>query len=204
MKGMVINMVLPSELKKVEFSKTIKGYSPSEVDEYISYLVSLYTEKAKECSELEKKYKNMQLKLEEAKSEENAISALILNAQKMADAIVKDANDKAKAITEAVNESCDHIINTFREKVVAERNKLAQTEKIALEFKESLYSAYREHIANIDKILPDETDEQKLSEATEEELVDSAFELAQRKYESSEESDIDLPPMYAESNSIEE
>ena len=31
-------MVLPSELKKVEFSKTIKGYSPSEVDEYISYL----------------------------------------------------------------------------------------------------------------------------------------------------------------------
>lgn len=197
-------MVLPSELKKVEFSKTIKGYSPAEVDEYISYLVSLYTEMAKECSELEKKYKNMQLRLEEAKSDESAISALILNAQKMADAIVKDANDKAKAITESVNESCDHIINTYREKVVAERNKLAQTEKIAIEFKESLYSAYREHIANIDKILPDETDEQKLSEATEEELVDSAFELAQRKYESAEMNEIDLPPMYAEKNNIEE
>ena len=80
-----------------------------------------------------------------------------------------------------------------RQKVEGARGKHAQTEKIAMDFKESLYAAYREHIDAIDKIMPDEAEEQKLSEATDEELVDSALELAERKYE--QEQDLELPPM---------
>ena len=177
-------MVMPNQLKKKEFSKTIKGYSVPEVDEYISYILSSYQDMFNEYAELEKKYKATLHKLEEARSEESTFSSLVLDAKKMADAIVKDANEKARAATDAVNESCEKILSTYRENVTAERDKLAKMEKLAKDFKESLYSAYREHIQAIDNILPDEenSESESISTATDEELMDGAVDLARRKY----------------------
>ena len=177
-------MVMPNQLKKKEFSKTIKGYSVPEVDEYISYILSSYQDMFNEYAELEKKYKATLHKLEEARSEESTFSSLVLDAKKMADAIVKDANEKARAATDAVNESCEKILSTYRENVTAERDKLSKMEKLARDFKESLYSAYREHIQAIDNILPDEDDNEgeSISTATDEELMDAAVDLARRKY----------------------
>ena len=177
-------MVMPNQLKKKEFSKTIKGYSVPEVDEYISYILSSYQDMFNEYAELEKKYKATLHKLEEARSEESTFSSLVLDAKKMADAIVKDANEKARAATDAVNESCEKILSTYSENVTAERDKLAKMEKLAKDFKESLYSAYREHIQAIDNILPDEenSESESISTATDEELMDAAVDLARRKY----------------------
>ena len=177
-------MVMPNQIKKKEFSKTIKGYSVPEVDEYISYILSSYQDMFNEYAELEKKYKATLHKLEEARSEESTFSSLVLDAKKMADAIVKDANEKARAATDAVNESCEKILSTYRENVTAERDKLAKMEKLAKDFKESLYSAYREHIQAIDNILPDEenSESESISTATDEELMDAAVDLARRKY----------------------
>ena len=86
-------MVLPAELKKKEFSKGFKGYNAAEVDEYVSYLLAKYSEAYRDYAELEKKYKAALVKLDEAKSDENAFSAMVLDAHKMADAIVSDANE---------------------------------------------------------------------------------------------------------------
>ena len=195
-------MVLPAELKKKEFSKGFKGYNAAEVDEYVSYLLSKYAEAAREYAELEKKYKTALVKLEEAKSDESTFSAMILEAHKMADALVSDAKEKAEtmlaeatekkaAIEESVNVSCDKILATYREHVSAERDKLAKTEKLVVEFKESLFNAYREHV---DRILPDEDPEnESISTATDEELIDSALDLASRKYNTGA-GDIELPP----------
>ena len=198
-------MVLPAELKKKEFSKGFKGYNAAEVDEYVSYLLSKYAEAAREYAELEKKYKTALVKLEEAKSDENTFSTMVLEAHKMADALVSDAKEKAAAmlaeatekkaaIEESVNVSCDKILATYREHVAAERDKLAKTEKLVVEFKESLFNAYREHVAAIDRILPDEDPEnESISTATDEELMDSALDLASRKYNTGA-GDIELPP----------
>ena len=195
-------MVLPAELKKKEFSKGFKGYNAAEVDEYVSYLLSKYAEAAREYAELEKKYKTALVKLEEAKSDENTFSTMVLEAHKMADALVSEkaaamlaeATEKKAAIEESVNVSCDKILATYREHVTAERDKLAKTEKLVVEFKESLFNAYREHVAAIDRILPDEDPEnESISTATDEELIDSALDLASRKYNTGA-GDIELPP----------
>ena len=187
-------MVLPAELKKKEFSKGFKGYNAAEVDEYVSYLLAKYSEAYRDYAELEKKYKAALVKLDEAKSDENAFSAMVLDAHKMADAIVSDANEKKAAIEDSINVSCDKILATYRDHVAAERDKLAKTEKLVIDFKESLYNAYREHIAAIDQILPDEDPEnESISTATDEELVDSALDLASQKYNAGA-GDIELPP----------
>ena len=47
-------MLAPHELKSKSFSKSLKGYNPSEVDDYIEFLIDKYTELYRENSELER------------------------------------------------------------------------------------------------------------------------------------------------------
>ena len=86
------------ETKRVEFAIEKRGYSPVQVDDYISFLLARCDELEKECAELKKECHAAHIKLEEAKSDENTISSIIVSAQKMADSIVKDAKDKAKLV----------------------------------------------------------------------------------------------------------
>lgn len=173
-------MITPQELKRREFSKSFKGYSVSEVDDYVMFVLSRYNELFHAYNELERKYSQSLIELENAKSEETAVTATIVNAQKMADAIVSDANKKASAIKGAVSESCDRILEVYRNKVAAERDKLVECEEAVTKFKNALYEAYKKHIAMIDNIMPDE---EPTPYFTDEELEDKAVELASEKLE---------------------
>lgn len=186
------------ELKKVEFALERKGYSTSQVDDYINYLVSKCEELERSRAELEKRYRAVQIKLEEAKNDENTISAIIVNAQKMADSLVNDAKAKAKAVTDSLNDSCNEILSSFAEKAALEQDKLARAKASAAEFKESLYEAYRTHISNIESIMPDSDDDTDDTEKTSDELVDEALDLAQRKYEDGESSEPEIIARRAE------
>lgn len=188
-------MISPQDLKRRSFAKTLKGYSVSEVDEYISFLITKYTEACNEYAELERKYKITLDKLDMAKSEENTISATIVNAQKMADAIVADAKEKASSIRDTVSDSCDRILDAYRSQVTVERDKLVKSEKAVAEFKNSLFDAYKEHIALIENIMPDEEETPYLSD---EELENKAVELAKDKLEKAETAEIDVPEIHPE------
>ena len=179
------------ELKRAEFSLERKGYSPSQVDEYITDILSKYDALEKEYAELEKKYRATAIKLEEAKNDESTISTIIVSAQKMADSIIKDAKDKAKAVSDALGESCDEILADYTSKVREEQLKLKKARKAVAEFKDMLYNAYKEHLGAVEMIMPDAEIEAELPEKTDEELSDEAMLLAQKKYEESED-DIDI------------
>jgi hypothetical protein len=55
-------------------------------------------------------------------------------AQKMADAIVNDAKQKAYDITNSVSDTCDEIIDLYMTKVKEEREKLVKCEAAVAEF----------------------------------------------------------------------
>ena len=174
-------MLSPKEIKKGSFSRSLKGYSAAEVDEYIAYVVSKYTELYNAYAILEGKYNIALEKLENAKSEENTISATFVSAQKMADAIVSDAKQKAYEITSSVSDTCDEIIDVYMAKVKAERDKLVQCEAAVAEFKDTLFDAYKKHLELIDKIMPDAQPTPYLSD---EDLESKAVEFANEKISS--------------------
>lgn len=201
-------MLSPTELKRKEFSKALGGYNTAEVEEYISYLLSQYTEARNEYIELENKYKTAKAQLDATKNEENEFSSIVLDAHKMADALMRDANEKSRAmVSEAeekrdavlgsIKESTEHILEVYRERVSAERDKLAKAESLVAQFKESLYEAYREHVSMLDRILPDSEEDESISDATDEELLDSALSLAEKNRASGFSED-ELPPTRAE------
>jgi cell division initiation protein len=168
-------MFTPQELKRPAFNKTLKGYVPSEVDEYVFFLLTKYKEVYEGYAALEAKYKEAVDRLDAAKNEENTITQTIVNAQKMADAIIADAKSKSKEITDSVSAGCERVLEAYRRKVAEERDKLAECEELVLRFKDSLYEAYKAHIEMIDKIMPDADPTPYLSD---EELVDTAIDFA--------------------------
>lgn len=174
-------MLSPRDLKKGSFSKSLKGYAVGEVDEYIAYLLSKYTELYNAYAMLEGKYNLALEKLENAKNEENTISATIVSAQKMADAIVGEAKQKAFEITNSVSDTCDSIIDLYMTKVKEEREKLVKCEAAVSEFKDVLFDAYKKHLDLIEKIMPDEEPTPYLSD---EELESKAVEFANEKISS--------------------
>ena len=152
-------MLAPHELKNKPFSKSIKGYNPAELDEYIEFLIGKYTEVYRENNELERKLLVVVTNLDEIKDEEESIRSTLISAQKMADQIVKDASDRAEVITGAVKERCDAVIAEFREQLKAEKEEMWELRTRIVEFKKQLFDMYRGHIESVKNVSVNELDE---------------------------------------------
>ena len=152
-------MLAPHELKNKPFSKSIKGYNPAEVDEYIEFLIGKYTEVYRENNELVRKLHVVVTNLDEIKDEEESIRSTLISAQKMADQIVKDASDRAEVITGAVKERCDAVIAEFKEQLKAEKEEMWELRTRIVEFKKQLFDMYRGHIESVKNVSVNELDE---------------------------------------------
>ncbi|MBQ8324217.1 MAG: DivIVA domain-containing protein [Clostridia bacterium] len=157
-------MLAPHELKNKPFSKSIKGYNPAEVDEYIEFLIGKYTEVYRENNELERKLHVVVTNLDELKDEEESIRSTLISAQKMADKIVKDASDRADVITGAIKERCDAVIAEFKEQLKAEKEEMWELRARIVDFKKQLFDMYRGHIESIKSVSVNEIDEIVLPE----------------------------------------
>lgn len=152
-------MLAPHELKNKSFSKSIKGYNPAEVDEYIEFLIGKYTEAYRENNELERKLHVVVTNLDEIKDEEESIRSTLISAQKMADKIVADAKERADIITGAIKERCDAVIAEFKDQLAAEKQEMWELRTRIVEFKKELFDMYRGHIESIKSVSVNEIDE---------------------------------------------
>ena len=158
-------MLAPHELKNKQFQKTFKGYNPQEVDEYLAFVLEKYTELYRENNELERKLRIVVTNLDEIKDEEESIRSTLISAQKMAEKIIADANDRADIITGAIKDRCDGVIAEFRQQLQAEKEKAWIMRTRIIDFKKQVYELYGEHIEELknlgvneieDIVLPDE------------------------------------------------
>lgn len=166
-------MLAPHELKNKSFAKSLKGYNPAEVDEYIEFLIGKYTEAYRENNELERKLHVVVTNLDEIKDEEESIRSTLIAAQKMADKIVSDAKDRADVITGAIQERCDAVIADFKEQLKAEKEEMWDLRNRIVDFKKQLFDLYRGHIESIKSVSVNEIDEIVLPD--ENELVARIF-----------------------------
>ena len=145
-------MLPPYELKNVEFSKTMRGYNPAEVDEHIAFIIEKYTELYRENDELERKLKSAYAKLDEIKSEEESIRSAMINAQRASSKIMNEANDRADIIINTARKSCDRILADFKDKIKEEQAILLALNTAVSEFKDKIFKSYNAHIAFIEDI----------------------------------------------------
>ena len=144
-----LKMLAPHELKNKQFQKIFKGYNPQEVDEYIEFLLDKYTEAYRENNELERKLRIVVTNLDEIKDEEESIRSTLISAQKMAEKIIADANDRADIITGAIKDRCDGVIAEFRQQLQAEKEKAWVIRTRIIDFKKQVYELYGKHIEEL-------------------------------------------------------
>ena len=92
-------MLTPQEVSARSFTKTMMGgYNMTQVDEFLDELTDNYTSLYKENASLKAKMKVLVEKVEEYRATEDSMRATLLTAQRMADSILKEAEEKRDGI----------------------------------------------------------------------------------------------------------
>ncbi len=99
-------MITPIEIKKIDFSKTLRGYSVDEVNSILEIIVQTLEKHVSEKTELQSKIKILQAKLESFQQLESSIQESALMMQNLIEEKKKDANREAQIIIdEAYNKA---------------------------------------------------------------------------------------------------
>lgn len=149
-------MLSPHELRKDDFSRSIRGYSPEEVDEHINYIIEKYTELYRANDELERKLRTALSQIDTFRNDEQSIRTALINAQKASSAIIDEATEKADSIIEASKNTCGQILSDFDSKIKEKRDTLYKMQRLVELFKKSLFEEYQNHIQKIEKLSFDE------------------------------------------------
>ena len=184
----------PQDISNKKFEKSTFGYKPEEVDEYLRDVAIAYAKAVKEKEESELKIVKLVEKINEYRSDEDAIRDALLIAQKQGNRIISEAKAEAEAIVgEAqtkrdslladIQNDCDALKRTEIEKVAnairAENDKLAAVEaasKTQRELQNDKLNALKKEVTDFKRKLIVMLDEQiKLAVALPE-LTDEQIE----------------------------
>lgn len=110
-------MMTPQEVSEHAFAKaSFGGYNMAMVDEFLDLLTEDYTALYKENAVLKSKMKVLVDKVEEYRSTEDAMRKALLTAQRLADEMVAEAEEKRNAMLQSV----DAEVRTRRAQLVQE------------------------------------------------------------------------------------
>lgn len=120
-------MLTPQEVSTHAFTKSaFGGYNMAMVDEFLDELTDDYTALYKENAGLKAKMKVLAEKVEDYRATEDSMRATLLTAQKMADSIVKEAEEKRDQAMKAVEAETRQRVEQARAETAAELEKLRQ------------------------------------------------------------------------------
>ena len=120
-------MINPNDIAEKTFEKALFGYKPEDVDEYLLGLSKVFADVVAQNQESEAKIIKLVEKINEYRSDEEAIKEALLGAQKQGHKIISDAKaeaeeilNKAREEQEVVSrqsaEECDRIVREHKAK----------------------------------------------------------------------------------------
>ena len=128
-------MLTPQEVSNHAFAKAVMGgYNMAMVDEFLDELTDDYTSLYKENAALKAKMKVLVDKVEEYRSTEDAMRAALLTAQKMADSMVAEAEEKKKSLLENAESEANRKIGALRDEVAQEERRLTAAKAETADF----------------------------------------------------------------------
>ena len=120
-------MLTPQEVSARSFTKTMMGgYNMTMVDEFLDELTEDYTSLYKENTSLKAKMKVLVEKVEEYRATEDSMRATLLTAQRMADSIIKEAEEKRDTILREADASAQEKLDSFRKEAEQYGKRLQQ------------------------------------------------------------------------------
>lgn len=144
----------PEEIRTVTFEKQMGGYRRDDVDAYLKQLADEMEKLQKEKDDMESKLYVLADKIETYRKDEDNVKMAMLNAQRMADSVVREAKKKSEEILRQAGIKADDVVQAAREQVEDEKNELLRLQGEVAKFKSDVMSLYRQHIESL-ATLPD-------------------------------------------------
>ncbi len=109
-------MLTPGDIKKTDFTKAGRGtYKSIEVDAFLDEVYTSYAQLYKENGELIKKLQLLADRVESYRQDEDSIRSALLTAQRMADSILKEANEKCEQLNQASSDKAKQMLENAKE-----------------------------------------------------------------------------------------
>lgn len=167
---------MAKDFRKKTFQKILRGYSPDEVDAYLSYINDEFKKLERRNSENERKLAAALQKLDEINLEKSRYEGTpeVTEAEKTADSIIKKANEDAEAIRAGASKAAEEAVREAAEEAASEAEKIiaeaeSYSEKVRgaadglsktaaemydeiISFRDSLFELYNSHIESIEKM----------------------------------------------------
>lgn len=169
-------MLTPDDIKKMEFQKTpMGGYKSTDVDAFISSVFSSYEQLYNENQEYAKKMEILADKVEEYRNDEDNIRLALLTSQRMADKIIKEANEVSRRIIKEADAKRDLLLNDADRQAedVASKSK-EESEKIITSARNIYDREVEKATAESEQIISD-------AEKKSEEIIESATKESEIK-----------------------
>lgn len=188
-------MITPQDIKEKTFEKAVfGGYSMAEVDTFLEAVSSDLTLLQKENATLKAKMKVLVDKVEEYRSNEDAIRMAVVSAQRLGNIIEGEARDKATALMSQATEESARIAKEAQLAVEMERARLEEARQTSAQFLENMELLCNRQLTFLEKV--SEMDFVRESRTTR--SVETAPEVAVPAEE------VSAPAPVAESNEIHE
>ena len=101
----------PLDIHNKEFTKSFRGYSEDEVNDFLDQVIKDYEILIKEKRELEEELKKAQTVVENYQKMEETLQTSILLAQETAEDVRSNAINEAKLIVKEAEKNAEHIVN---------------------------------------------------------------------------------------------
>ena len=166
-------MLTPQEVSGRAFSKAaFGGYNMAMVDEFLDEVTDDYTALYKENAALKAKLKVLVDKVEEYRATEDSMRAALLTAQRMANTMVEEAEEKKKAVLAGAEDEARAKIGALQSDVELEQRRLNAAKAATAEFLQKTRELAQAQLALIERA-PDLTPEEIVGDKTAEQKAET-------------------------------
>lgn len=146
-------MITAQDIREKTFEKSkFGGYDMAQVDEFLEQLADDVTNTQKEVTVLKSKMKVLVDKIEEYRSNEAALNKSILSAQKLAQEIEADANEKAAKVLADAEKKADETVGSITARAEFEEKRLSAAEAATAKFMDGIRAMCNAQLRNLDSI----------------------------------------------------
>lgn len=159
-------MLTIDEIKNISFRKATLsgGYRAEDVDAFIDEVIATFEQQKKEKTNLVHKIDRLATRLEEYREDEETVRNALLTSQKMSDACIKEAKEKAAKIVREAEEKAQSLVADANRMTSLEKEKYLQLQSDAVTLRNELIDLYSSHIQRIDDLPTEDVVEQSRQE----------------------------------------
>ena len=166
-------MLTPQEVSGRAFSKAaFGGYNMAMVDEFLDEVTDDYTALYKENAALKAKLKVLVDKVEEYRATEDSMRAALLTAQRMANTMVEEAEEKKKSMLAGAEDAARAKIGALQGEIELEQRKLNAAKAATADFLQKTRELAQAQLALIERA-PDLTPEEIVGDKTAEQKAET-------------------------------